>query len=347
MVRRGPAFYRNRARRFSGKWKSFRGVLYVWRVLEKTSCPDYYLEPPGPGIVIRNMLGWSRLVKTERSGVWVFRGALQGENLFSLLDAAGDWERKGSYHTAWAVPCSSSCSCSYAYGLGPAIGPHTGERCWPLLAGVWRAIAPLMQPWCAEGEVPTAANLNLYRGWKSCVGWHCDDEPLFGKCGDAKLIVSVSLGTFALFRWRRQSCLADEGGSCRLDHGDILVMDGQCQDEFLHRTNPGREQDRINITFRWVKQHVSSCPLFKAGVACCLPTCAQGSSVPVMENALYGVFFWVFWFLLGVLCIWGVLAWLVSLLCTRLGLLRCASCWTRPLGGGWWGITFVTSGENT
>ena len=146
-----------------------------------------------------------------------------------------------------------------------------------------------------------------------------------GKCGDAKLIVSVSLGTFALFRWRRQSCLSDEGRSCRLDHGDILVMDGQYQDEFLHRTNLGREQDRINITFRWVKQHVSSCPLFKAGVACCLPTCAQGSSVPVMENALYGVF-WFFWFLLGVLCIWGVLAWLVFLLCTRLGLFRCASC---------------------
>ena len=66
------------------------------------SCPDYYPEPPGPGIVIRNMLGWSKLEKTERSGV--FRGALQGEKLFSLLDAAGDWERKGSYHTAWAVP---------------------------------------------------------------------------------------------------------------------------------------------------------------------------------------------------------------------------------------------------
>ena len=106
------------------------------------SCPDYYPEPPGPGIVIWNMLGWSRLEKTERSGVWLFQGALQGENLFSLLDAAGDWERKGSYHTAWAVPCNSSCSCSYAYGHGPAIGPHTGERCWPLLAGVWRAIAP-------------------------------------------------------------------------------------------------------------------------------------------------------------------------------------------------------------
>ena len=219
-----------------------------------------------------------------------FRGALQGENLFSLLDAAGDWVKKGSYHTAWALPLDSSCTCSYAYGQGPAIGPHTGRRCWPLLAGVWRAIAPLMQPWCAEGEMPTAANLNLYRGWLSCVGWHSDDEPLFGKCGDAKLIVSVSLGTFALFRWRRQSCPSDEGRSCRLDHGDILVMDGQCQDEYLHRTDPGRGQDRINITFRWVKQHVSSCPLLKAGVACCLPTCAKGSSVPVMGNFVNNVF---------------------------------------------------------
>ena len=107
------------------------------------SCPDYSPEPPGPDRVIRNMIGWSLQEKTDRSGVWLFRGALQGENLFSLHDAAGDWERKGSYRTAWAVPCDSSCTCSYAYGHGPAIGPHTGKRCWPLRAGVWRAIAPV------------------------------------------------------------------------------------------------------------------------------------------------------------------------------------------------------------
>ena len=57
-------------------------------------------------------------------------------------------------------PGDSSCTCSYAYGQGPAVGPHTGERCWPLLAGVWRAIAPLMQPWCAEEVLPTAAIVN-------------------------------------------------------------------------------------------------------------------------------------------------------------------------------------------
>ena len=79
-----------------------------------------------------------------------------------------------------------------------AIGPHAGKRCWPLLAGLWRAIAPLMKPWCAEGSVPTAANHNRYRGWNSCVGWHRDDEPLFGKCGDAKLIVSWQLCSFQM-----------------------------------------------------------------------------------------------------------------------------------------------------
>ena len=81
----------------------------------------------------------------------------------------------------------------------------------------------------------------------SCVGWHRDDEPLFGKCGDAKLIVSVSLGSSAVFRWRRQSCPDDEGDSCRLDHDDILVMDGQCQDEFLHRTDPGRDKHYVPL----------------------------------------------------------------------------------------------------
>ena len=181
------------------------------------------------------------------SGVWLFRGALLGESLFSSLAAAGDWVRKGSYHTAWSVPCGSSCTCSYVYGRGPAIGPCTGQRCWPLLAGVWRAITPLMKPWCAEGEVPNAVNLNLHRRWRSCVGWHSDDEPLFGECGDAKLIVSVSLGSSAVFKWRRQSCPDDDGHLCWLGHGDILVMNGQCQDEFLHRTQPGTDQSYVPL----------------------------------------------------------------------------------------------------
>ena len=129
-------------------------------------------------------LGWNEVFEYEYSvqgwaSCWLFRSALEGETLFSSLDAVGDWLKKGSYHTAWSVPWDSSCTCSYAYGHGPAIGPRSGERCWPLLAGVWRAIALLMKPWCAEEDVPTAANLNLYRGRNSCVRCHCDDTSFF------------------------------------------------------------------------------------------------------------------------------------------------------------------------
>ena len=71
-------------------------------------------------------------------------------------------------------------------------------------------------------------------------------------------------------------CLSSEASLCCLGHGDILVMDCQCQDEFLHCTDPGLEQEWINITSLWIRQHVASCPFLKTGVACCLPNVCAG-----------------------------------------------------------------------
>ena len=143
-----------------------------------------------------------------------------------------------------------------------------------------------MSPWCADGDVPTAANLNLYGGSRSYVSWHCDDEPLFGGIGEPKLIVSLSLGNAVTFKWKTKSCVDSEVGSCRLHHGDLLVMDGRCQDEYLHCTSPGLADRRVNITYRWIWNHTSSCPL-AAGVLGSLPTCAQGS--PVLGPVSWGV----------------------------------------------------------
>ena len=151
-----------------------------------------------------------------------------------------------------------------------------------------------------------------------------------------KLIVSVSFCTHTLFRWKGKSCPDNEASSCCLGHGDILVMDGQCQHEFVHCTVPGLDQERINVTFCWIQQHTASCPL-RTGLVCCLPPCAQGSSAAVTRVVGYGAF-WAFWVLLGVLCTCEVLALLVfPLMSTRLGLRGCAHRWTRPLGGGRWG----------
>ena len=47
------------------------------------SCPDHSSEPPGPGRMIRNMLGWSLQEKKAGSGVWLFRGVpSKGETFF-------------------------------------------------------------------------------------------------------------------------------------------------------------------------------------------------------------------------------------------------------------------------
>ena len=58
---------------------------------------------------------------------------------------------------------------------------------------------------------------------------------------EAKLIVSVSFGTKALFKWKGKSCADGEASLCWLGLGDILVMDGPCQDEFVHCTDPPDE----------------------------------------------------------------------------------------------------------
>ena len=157
-----------------------------------------------------------------------------------MLEGAASWVSRSTYRTAWAVCPWSGCQCSYSYGQGPAVGPH---------------------PSCRLG-----------------VRMGMCHEPLFGGLGDSKLIVSLSLGSSVTFKWKAKSCSDSEVSSCRLHHGDLLVMDGRCQDEYLHCTGPGLADKRMNITYRWVRYHIFSCPL-AAGVLGSLPACAQGSSV--------------------------------------------------------------------
>ena len=63
--------------------------------------------------------------------------------------------------------------------------------------------------------------------------------------------------------------------SIRLDHGDILVMDGLGQSEYEHCTASELQGPRVDLACRWVAQHTASCP--QAGVVgCVLPTsCAR------------------------------------------------------------------------
>ena len=57
-------------------------------------------------------------------------------------------------------------------------------------------------------------------------------------------------------------------------------------------------EERVKITFRWIRNHLSRCFFgsgFGAGVTCCLPTCAGGSHVSTSAGfGCSGVVFWVF-----------------------------------------------------
>ena len=95
--------------------------------------------PPAARPLYRILFGWSRLLYTASSGIWIFRGALRGSQVLPALVSCFDWAVRGTYRTAWAVqPC---CRCSYSYGNGPAVGPQVSGN-WEFLRGLWRAVAP-------------------------------------------------------------------------------------------------------------------------------------------------------------------------------------------------------------
>ena len=75
------------------------------------------------------------------SGIWVLPGALTGEGFLDALASAGGWVGRGTCRTAWAVPPLTGCQCSYSYGQGQAIGPHTGRQTFRMLSSVCEGLS--------------------------------------------------------------------------------------------------------------------------------------------------------------------------------------------------------------
>ena len=232
---------------------------------------------PGRGLDIRQSMGWTKVCSTARSGIWVQKGNARARMLPENLDHLRvRWISRGTHETAWVTP-GHDCLCSYQYGHGAAVRPQTNNAIWDGFIGLWGRVAPLLSPWCGKRELPTGVNLNRYSGPSSCIRWHSDNEPLFGPQNSPKLIVSMSLGNSVEFKVRRGR--GSVPSLITLDRGDLLVMDGLTQSEYVHCTASGLQGPRVNLTFRWVAQHIASCPL--AGVVgCVLPSCVQGSAEP-------------------------------------------------------------------
>jgi alkylated DNA repair dioxygenase AlkB len=90
---------------------------------------------------------------------------------------------------------------------------------------------------------------NLYRDGQDCVGWHADDEPIFG--GDP-IVASVSFGAPRTFKLRPNKGKAKDEVSYVLSDGQLFVMGKGVQRAWKHSI-PRTEKpcgERINLTFR-------------------------------------------------------------------------------------------------
>ena len=92
-------------------------------------------------------------------------------------------------------------------------------------------------------------NLNQHAGPGSLFRWHSDNEPFFGSQNFPELIVSLSLGNSVEFMVRRRAP-GEVPSSIRLDHGDILVMDGLAQSGYEHCTASGLQGPRVYLAYR-------------------------------------------------------------------------------------------------
>ena len=94
--------------------------------------------------------------------------------------------------------------------------------------------------------------LNRYDSGKDGVAWHADDEK---ELGPNPTIGSVTFGATRKFQLRRRddSAIKQE---VELHSGDLLVMRGATQQEWLHQVpKTSREVGvRINLTFRTIAQ---------------------------------------------------------------------------------------------
>jgi len=159
---------------------------------------------------------------------------------------------------------SEGCSCVYN---------HSGTISKPVTFPRWLCdIAKLIMNVLGFDRtlyVPTSCNISFYRDGADCVGWHSDDEELFGGLQENKVIVSLSLGQARSFQIR----LKHKPGSGELnlnpvattvlEHGDILTMEGHFQRFYQHRVppEPNRNQPRLNLTFRWIMRHNRGCSM--------------------------------------------------------------------------------------
>lgn len=111
----------------------------------------------------------------------------------------------------------------------------------------------LLDELCGVAESVTGSHfnsclLNLYHNGGEGMGWHSDPEAT----GEHSVIASLSFGATRRFAFRHKS--SGEQRELSLQHGQMVVMSGETQHNWLHTLpkSTGITQPRISLTFRLI-----------------------------------------------------------------------------------------------
>ena len=100
-----------------------------------------------------------------------------------------------------------------------------------------------------SGESFNSCLLNLYHDGSEGMGWHSDNEKELKKHA---AIASLSFGAERRFSFKHRK--TNERVALYLEHGSLLIMKGETQENWLHSLPPIKSvcSPRINLTFRTI-----------------------------------------------------------------------------------------------
>ncbi|WP_071872074.1 alpha-ketoglutarate-dependent dioxygenase AlkB family protein [Atopomonas hussainii] len=175
-----------------------------------------------------------------------FASAAQADQWFSALQTECAWQQPqvkvfGRWHptprlVAW-------------YGDSDAAYRYSGQTHRPL---AWTPTLSLIRDLVEQqtGRRFNGVLVNYYRNGHDSMGWHSDDER---ELGPEPWLASLSLGVERRFDLRRKGSTRI-AVSFALKHGQLLLMDGQCQAAWQHQVPRSLKVSgaRINLTFRHI-----------------------------------------------------------------------------------------------
>merc|ERR1712048_338003 len=127
---------------------------------------------------------------------------------------------------------------------GRTVRPRPWGEC-PVLRRIRRRVE------AAVGMQFNTVLCNLYRTGEDTVGWHADNESVYGP---TPTIATVSLGAARGFDLR-ENATPNRKLRIELQPGSLLVMSGDTQQRWQHSV-PRRKalrEERINLTFRQIQ----------------------------------------------------------------------------------------------